>query len=133
LASSDRLQALDRPLAYFSATTFSVEASLQVFVMVVIGGLGSIPGALLGIVLAVVASWAFGLYVSQVADYDATYGYREAGERDDVQRQVIRPGEQEGGEHRGWQREGTRHQRKDVAFLSEVRCVGYRTVRASSS
>ncbi|HWL66230.1 MAG TPA: branched-chain amino acid ABC transporter permease, partial [Actinomycetota bacterium] len=31
-----------------SATTFSVEASLQVFVMVVIGGLGSIPGALLG-------------------------------------------------------------------------------------
>lgn len=31
-----------------SATSFSVEASLQVFVMVVIGGLGSIPGALLG-------------------------------------------------------------------------------------
>ena len=31
-----------------SATTFGVEASLQVFVMVVIGGLGSIPGALLG-------------------------------------------------------------------------------------
>ena len=31
-----------------SATTFNVEASLQVFVMVVIGGLGSIPGALLG-------------------------------------------------------------------------------------
>jgi branched-chain amino acid transport system permease protein len=31
-----------------SAISFSVEASLQVFVMVVIGGLGSIPGALLG-------------------------------------------------------------------------------------
>ncbi len=31
-----------------SAATFGVEASLQVFVMVVIGGLGSIPGALMG-------------------------------------------------------------------------------------
>ncbi|WP_025274510.1 YhjD/YihY/BrkB family envelope integrity protein [Haloglycomyces albus] len=33
-----------------------------------------IPGALLGMVLAVAASAAFGMYVSSVADYDATYG-----------------------------------------------------------
>jgi hypothetical protein len=40
----------------------------------------------------------------RVVDHPA-YGYRQACEGDDVQRQVIYPGEEEGGEHRGRQRD----------------------------
>ena len=47
---------------------------LVAFVATVIGGLGSLPGAVLATLLWALGSAAFSLYVSDFATYDAMYG-----------------------------------------------------------